>query len=146
MNKQQSVPQTDENRYLNTTHKCNLTGSQLSTILYILEGYIDPTNDNSYDPDCREDIDRIFVELESVTDNYYAQLEEINELKSLLNEWGKLTMKQTNLPQDLSFSKHELETILYSLDGYIQGNDDTKLVDELVDICYKLEAILDEEN
>jgi len=55
-------------------------------------------------------------------------------------------MKQTNLPQDLSFSKHELETILYSLDGYIQGNDDTKLVDELVDICYKLEAILDEEN
>ena len=86
MNKQQSVPQTDENSYLNTTDKCNLTGSKLSTILYILEGYIDPTNDNSYDPDCREDIDRIFVELESVTDNYYAQLEEINELKSLLNE------------------------------------------------------------
>ena len=86
MTKQQLVTQTDEKRYLNTTHKCNLTGSQLSTILYILEGYIDPTNDNSYDPDCREDIDRIFVELESVTDNYYAQLEEINELKSLLNE------------------------------------------------------------
>ncbi len=71
MNKQQSVPQTDENRYLNTTHKCNLTGSQLSTILYILEGYIDPTNDNSYDPDCREDIDKIFEELEGVVDTYY---------------------------------------------------------------------------
>ena len=53
-------------------------------------------------------------------------------------------MKQTNLPSDLSFSKHELETILYSLEGYIQGNDDLELVDELVDICYKIEAQLEE--
>jgi len=57
-----------------------------------------------------------------------------------------LTMKQTNLPSDLSFSKHELETILYSLEGYIQGNNDIELADELVDICYKLEAVLEEEN
>ena len=64
-----------EKSYLNTTHKCNLTGSSISTILFILEGYINPTNDNSYDPDCREDIDTIFAELQSVTDNYYAQLE-----------------------------------------------------------------------
>ena len=52
-------------------------------------------------------------------------------------------MKQTNLPQDLSFSKHELETILYSLEGYIQGNDDIELAEELEDICYKIEAVLD---
>ena len=37
-------------------------------------------------------------------------------------------MKQTNLPSDLSFSKHELETILYSLEGYIQGNNDEALL------------------
>jgi len=49
-------------------------------------------------------------------------------------------------PSDLSFSKHELETILYSLEGYIQGNNDIELADELVDICYKLEAVLEEEN
>ena len=53
-------------------------------------------------------------------------------------------MKQTNLPSDLSFSKHELETILYSLEGYIQGNNDEELVEELDTICYKLDAILDE--
>tara|TARA_Y100000590_G_scaffold182446_1_gene207937 strand:+ start:2573 stop:2839 length:267 start_codon:yes stop_codon:yes gene_type:complete len=41
-----------------------------------------------------------------------------------------------------TFSKHELETILYSLEGYIQGNDDIELVEELVNICYKLEAKL----
>ena len=143
MNKQQSVPQTDENRYLNTTHKCNLTGAELSTILYCLEGYIQGNDDYNSDDNFSKDIDRIFVELQSVTDNYYAQLEEINELKSLLNEWGKLTMKQTNLPQDLSFSKHELETILYSLEVYIQGNNDEELVEELDTICYKLDAILD---
>tara|TARA_B100001996_G_scaffold341583_1_gene295719 strand:+ start:239 stop:379 length:141 start_codon:yes stop_codon:yes gene_type:complete len=45
----------------------------------------------------------------------------------------------------MTFSKHELETILYSLEGYIQGNDDDKLVDELVDICYKIETQLEEE-
>ena len=36
------------------------------------------------------------------------------------------------------FTKHELETILYSLEGYIQGNDDDKLCDELVTICDKI--------
>ena len=35
------------------------------------------------------------------------------------------------------FTKHELETILFSLEGYIQGNDDDKLCDELVVICDK---------
>ena len=35
------------------------------------------------------------------------------------------------------FTKHELETILFSLEGYIQGNDD-KLCDELVTICDKI--------
>ena len=54
--------------------------------------------------------------------------------------------KTKSPPSDLSFSKHELETILYSLEGYIQGNDDIELADELVDICYKLEAVLEEEN
>ena len=36
------------------------------------------------------------------------------------------------------FTKNELETILYSLEGYIQGNDDGKLSDELVGICDKI--------
>ena len=44
----------------------------------------------------------------------------------------------------MMFNKHELETILYSLEGYIQGNDDNKLCDELVDICYKIEDELAE--
>ena len=56
-------------------------------------------------------------------------------------------MSKTKLPQtDLSFSKHELETILYSLEGYIDGNDDTELCEELEDIVYKLAMILQEDS
>ena len=73
---------------LNRPHKVTLTEGQMSTILYILEGYIDPTNDNSYDPDCREDIDKIFVELEGVVDNYYAQQERIKEQLEWYNKEG----------------------------------------------------------
>ena len=52
------------------------------------------------------------------------------------------TIKMTNL----TFNKEELEAILYSLEGYIQGNDDNKLCDELVDICYKIEGELAEQS
>ena len=38
----------------------------------------------------------------------------------------------------MMFTKHELETILYTLEGYIQGNDDDKLCDELCVICDKI--------
>ena len=71
--KKQFIPEYDDKQFINSTHKVNLTGGELSTILYILEGYINPTNDNSYDPDCRKDIDRIFVELQSVTDTWYEE-------------------------------------------------------------------------
>ena len=63
--------------YENTTHKLNLTGAEISTILYCLEGYIQGNDDYSDDSNFSRDIDRIFVELESVTDNYKAQLEEV---------------------------------------------------------------------
>lgn len=36
------------------------------------------------------------------------------------------------------FKTKQLETILYSLEGYMQGNDDHELVDELEDICTQI--------
>ena len=55
-------------------------------------------------------------------------------------------MKSSKLPpSDLSFSAYDLDNILYALDVYITENDD-KISDELRQICYKIEAILDEEN
>ena len=76
--KQLFQPQTDENRYLNTTHKVNLTGSELSTVLYILDDWIEEHKEYKSSANMVKDINRIYTELESVTDNYYAQLEEEN--------------------------------------------------------------------
>tara|TARA_E500000331_G_C16877779_1_gene549113 strand:- start:225 stop:461 length:237 start_codon:yes stop_codon:yes gene_type:complete len=42
----------------------------------------------------------------------------------------------------MNFKRHDLEDILYSLEGYIQGNDDEELCDRLVDICYRIEREL----
>ena len=56
---------------LNRLHNVSLTEGQMSTILYILEGYINPSDDYSYDPEFREDVDKIFEELEGVVDTYY---------------------------------------------------------------------------
>ena len=56
---------------LNRKHTVTLTEGQMSTILYILEGYINPSDDYSYDPDFREDVDNIFIELEGVVDKFY---------------------------------------------------------------------------
>ena len=58
------------NSTLNVKHKVTLTEGQMSTILYILEGYINPSDDYSYDPDFREDVDNIFIQLEGVVDSY----------------------------------------------------------------------------
>ena len=67
------VPQTNNNCYETDTHNVSLTGNQISTILYILEGYINPSDDYSYDPDFREDVDNIFERLETVLDTFYNQ-------------------------------------------------------------------------
>ena len=69
MTKQVFQPSVEED--LNRPHKVTLTEGQISTILYVLEGYINPSDDYAYDPDFREDIDNIFEELEGVVDTYY---------------------------------------------------------------------------
>ena len=42
----------------------------------------------------------------------------------------------------MNFTTKDLQTILYSLEGYMQGNDDTELVKELDIICDKIEVQL----
>ena len=61
---------------LNRLHNVSLTEGQISTILYIVEGYINPCDDYSYDPDFREDVDNIIKELEGVVDTYYGKNED----------------------------------------------------------------------
>ena len=44
----------------------------------------------------------------------------------------------------MNLTTKDLQTILYSLEGYIQGNDDNELVEELEDICYRIDKKLEE--
>ena len=55
---------------LNRLHNVTLTEGQISTILYILEGY-NPLDSDGYDPEYREDIDKIFEVLEGAVDKFY---------------------------------------------------------------------------
>ena len=57
-------------------HKVTLSGNEISTILYILEGYINPSDDYSYDPDFRKDVDKILEKLEEVADNWKGEFAE----------------------------------------------------------------------
>ena len=66
----------DFDKDINRLHNVTLTEGQISTILYILEGY-NPLDSDGYDPECSEDIDNIFDELQGVVDNYYTQQSEV---------------------------------------------------------------------
>ena len=68
MSKQSFKPNIEED--LNRPHNVTLTEGQISTILYIVEGYLQGSDDG-YDPEFREDIDNIFDELQGVVDTYY---------------------------------------------------------------------------
>ena len=81
MNRTQFLPQTDENQYLYSLHKVNLTGSEISTILYYLEWKVEELNDTGNSEDVAPEIDRIFAELQSVTDSYYAYQEQLELTK-----------------------------------------------------------------
>ena len=77
MTKQLFRPNKEED--LNRLHNVSLTEGQLSTILYIMEGYIQGNDDYDEDSVFYQDVNSIFDELQGVVDNYYAQQERIKE-------------------------------------------------------------------
>ena len=72
---------------LNRLHNVTLKEGQISTILYVLEGYIQGSDDYHFDDDFKEDVDNIFYRLETVLDNFYdkdnASKVTLNQLKSI---------------------------------------------------------------
>ena len=46
-------------------------------------------------------------------------------------------------PLNLTLREEQISTILYCLEGYVQGNDDEELVDELDEIFEVLEKTVD---
>jgi len=68
MTKQSFIPSVNED--LNRPHNVTLTEGQISTILYIMEGYLQGSDDNE-DTQFTNDCDDIFAKLEGVVDTYY---------------------------------------------------------------------------
>ena len=81
MTKQSFNPNIQED--LNRLHNVSLTEGQISTILYIMEGYLQGCDDynsaayQSEDDTFSKDCDKIFFKLERVVDNYYTQQSEV---------------------------------------------------------------------
>ena len=70
------IPNLEED--LNRPHNLTLTEGQISTILYIMEGYLcDTEPDEEFDNDCQA----IFAELEGVVDKFYD--------KAAIPEWDE---------------------------------------------------------
>ena len=69
MTKQVFQPSVEED--LNRPHKVTLTEGQISTILYVLEGYIQGSDEYHFNDDFTRDVDKIFEELQGVVDTYY---------------------------------------------------------------------------
>ena len=78
MTKKQFIPSVNED--LNRPHNLTLTEGQISTILYVLEGYIQGSDDYNDDTEFAKDIDTIFERLEGVVDKFYTDnLPDIND-------------------------------------------------------------------
>ena len=60
----------------NSTHQVSLTGDEISTLLYALEGWIQANDEYNEGGDLAQDIDNIFVALEIVADNWKGEFAE----------------------------------------------------------------------
>ena len=76
MTNTQFTPTNTYELYKSTTHKCNLTGAELQTVLYILDDYIASNEYKLDDPDFKQNVDRLYAEFQSIGDNFFAQHEE----------------------------------------------------------------------
>ena len=94
------IGDTPEN--LNREHNVTLKEGQISTILYVLEGYIQGSDDYHFDDNFKEDVDNIFERLEGVINNYYNQQERIKEQL----EWYNNSEELTPFEEELEIKKY----------------------------------------
>ena len=110
---------------LNVRHNVTLTEGQISTILYIMEGHIQGSDDYHFDDDYTRDVDSIFEELEGVVDSYYerfdAQVD--SEVKARLQE---IVNKDANGFVGLTPFQEELECRKYIQDNPITAEKVTR--------------------
>jgi len=96
MSKQSFKPNIEED--LNRPHNVTLTEGQISTILYVMEGYLQ--GDDNLDDEFVNDCDNIFEQLEGVVDTYYETrsddyAEKVDSLiDKMQDSWNGVPVKQ----------------------------------------------------
>jgi len=55
----------------------------------------------------------------------------------------KIRSEFPQTPLNLTLREEQISTILYCLEGYVQGNDDEELVEEIDEIFKELETTVD---
>ena len=71
MTKQQFISEVEED--LDREHKVTLSEGQISTILYVLEGYIQGNDDYDEESVFYQDVNDIFRSLEGTIDRFYQR-------------------------------------------------------------------------
>ena len=104
------IGDTPEN--LNREHNVTLKEGQISTILYVLEGYIQGSDDYHFDDNFKSDVDNIFERLETVINNHYDKVE---------------YNKSYNDPLEITPFQEELEVKKYIRDNPITPEEVTRI-------------------
>ncbi len=108
---------SDTPEVLNREHNVLLKEGQISTILYVLEGYIQGSDDYHFDDNFKNDVDNIFERLEGVIDTFYEQEKRIKEQLEWYNK-DPLNVKFPDVNyRELTPFEEELE-----VQKYIQDN------------------------
>ena len=105
MTKQSFKPNIEED--LNRPHNVTLTEAQISTILYVMEGYLQ--GDDKLDDEFVNDCDNIFEQLEGVVDTYYETRSDsyASKVDSLID---KMTYSRAEQPvQKVSTVHHKID-------------------------------------
>ena len=69
--------------YEESIHKVLLSGSEISSILYALEGWIQANDEYNEGGDLSLDIDNVFTALEEVADSWEGEFADPNKVKAL---------------------------------------------------------------
>ena len=94
----------------NSTHKVSLTGDEISTLLYALEGYIQSNDEYNEGGDLAQDIDNIFVALEIVADNWKGEFAEPKVIDSQELEGDISTSRDSDYAENVDRLVENMKT------------------------------------
>ena len=105
---------------LNRPHKVTLTEGQISTILYVLEGYIEGNDDYQLDDDFNRDINSIFSELEGVFDTFYEK----NDIQCQSNNKDNVTYSEADYVEQCITEGHDYRDCVDTLVDSMKTNNE----------------------